>query len=124
MTTPIKKVMNIYVYHNPTLTIFNIMKYLKYFKTDVSPTENGYRVTYIHEEYSGTVDYVKYELDTRLMKGKDVYLMTHSDMGDIIEIIHQHKPLSSEDYNDLNMEIRTNSKELVDNYKKMTGKGL
>ena len=112
------------MYHNPTLIIFINMKYLKYFKTDVSPTENGYRVTYIHEEYSGTVDYVKYELDTRLMKGKDIYLMTNSEMGDIIEIIHQHKPLSSEDYDDLNMEIRLHSKELVDNHRKMTGRGL
>ena len=112
------------MYPNPTLIIFINMKYLKYFKTDVSPTENGYKVTYIHDEYSGTVDYVKYELDTRLMKGKDVYLMTNSDMGDIIEIIHQHKPLSSEDYNDLNMEIRIHSKELVDNFKKKMGNSL
>ena len=124
MTTPRKKVINIYMYPNPTLTIFINMKYLNYFKTDVSPTENGYRVTYTNGEYSGTVDYVKYELETRVMKGKDIYLMVNSDMGDIIEIIHQHKPLSSEDYDDLNMEIRTNSRELVDNYKKMTGKGL
>lgn len=100
------------------------MKYLNYFKTDVSPTEKGYIVTYTNGEYSGTVDYVKYELETRVMKGKDIYLMVNSDMGDIIEIIHQHKPLSSEDYDDLNMEIRTSSRELVDNYKKMTGKGL
>ena len=100
------------------------MKYLNYFKTDVSPSEKGYRVTYTNGEYSGTVDYVKYELETRVMKGKDIYLMVNSDMGDIIELIHQHKPLSSEDYNDLNMEIRTNSRELVDNHTKKVGKGL
>ena len=112
------------MYPNPTLTIFINMKYLNYFKTDVSPTENGYRVTYTNGEYSGTVDYVKYELENRLMKGKDIFLMTNSDMGDIIEIIHQHKPLSSSDYDDLNMEIRTNSRELVDNHNKMMGKRL
>lgn len=100
------------------------MKYLNYFKTDVSPSEKGYRVTYTNGEYSGTVDYVKYELETRVMKGKDIYLMVNSDMGDIIEIIHQHKPLSSEDYDDLNMEIRTNSRELIDNHVKKVGKGL
>lgn len=100
------------------------MKYLNYFKTDVSPSEKGYRVTYTNGEYSGTVDYVKYELETRLMKGKDIFLMVNSDMGDIIELIHQHKPLSSEDYDDLNMEIRTNSRELVHEFKKKMGNSL
>jgi hypothetical protein len=119
-----KKVINIYMYPNPTLTIFINMKYLKYFKTDVSPSDNGYRVTYIHEEYSGTVDYVKYELNTRLMKGKDVYLMVNSDMGDIIEIIHQHKPLTSEDHNDLNMEIRQHSRQVLHDFTSLMGKGL
>lgn len=100
------------------------MKYLNYFKTDVSPSEKGYRVTYTNGEYSGTVDYVKYELETRLMKGKDIFLMVNSDMGDIIELIHQHKPLSSEDYDNLNMEIRTNSRELVHEFKKKMGNSL
>jgi|LauGreDrversion4_2_1035121.scaffolds.fasta_scaffold51054_4 hypothetical protein len=112
------------MYPNPTLTIFINMKYLKYFKTDVSPSDKGYRVTYIHEEYSGTVDYVKYELNTRLMKGKDVYLMVNSDMGDIIEIIHQHKPLTSEDHNDLNMEIRQHSRQVLHDFTSLMGKGL
>ena len=100
------------------------MEYLKWFKTDVSPTEKGYRVTYSHGEFSGTVDYMKYEMENRLMKGKDVFLMTHCDMGDVIEIIHQNKPLSSYDYNNLNMEIRTHSRKLVMNYKKTMGKSL
>ena len=100
------------------------MKYLKWFNTEVSPSEKGYRVTYIHGEYSGTVDYVKYIMENKVMKGKDVFLMVNSDMGDIIEIIHQHKTLSSEDYNELNMEIRTHSRELVETHNSTIGKSL
>jgi hypothetical protein len=48
------------------------------------------------------------------MKGKPVYLMTSSDMGDIIECVHQKSPLSSEDFTTMNMEIRTHSRNLID----------
>jgi hypothetical protein len=62
-------------------------------------------------EFSGSVNYVDYRMDNLLMKGKPVYLMVHSDMGDIIELIHQRSPLSSDDFNELNMEIRNHSRE-------------
>jgi len=100
------------------------MSYLEWFKTEVSPSESGFTVTYMYDEYSGTVLYTKYELNTKLMKGKPVYLMTLCDMGDIIEIIHQKKPLTSEDFNDLNMEIRVHSREQVDKYIGRLGKSI
>ncbi len=100
------------------------MSYLKWFQTDVSPMENGYVVTYTNGEYSGTVEYVKYEMSNRLMKGKDVFLMTNSDMGDIIELIHQKKPLTSDDFNDINMEIRTDSRNKLESYTSLMGRGL
>jgi hypothetical protein len=89
------------------------MKYLHGFDVSVIPTSEGYNVVYSKEEYSGSVSYIKYEMDNLLMRGKPVFLMTTCDMGDIIEIIHQMTPLSSKDFNDLNMEIRNHSKDVL-----------
>ncbi len=100
------------------------MSYLKWFQTEVVPNESGFTVNYTHQSASGSVTYVKYVMENKMMRGKDVYLMTNCDMGDIIEIIHQKKPLTSEDFNDLNMEIRVHSREQVDNYIGRLGKSL
>jgi hypothetical protein len=89
------------------------MKYLNDIQTVVIPTEEGYNVIYSMGEYSGTVSYIRYEMDNLLMRNKPVFLMTTCDMGDIIEVIHQRTPLSSNDFNDLNMEIRNHSKEIL-----------
>lgn len=89
------------------------MKYLNDIQTVVIPTEEGYNVIYSIGEYSGTVSYIRYKMDNLLMRNKPVFLMTACDMGDIIEVIHQRTPLSSNDFNDLNMEIRNHSKEIV-----------
>jgi hypothetical protein len=93
------------------------MSYLKWFQTEVVPNESGFTVNYTHQSASGSVTYVKYVMENKMMRGKDVYLMTNSDMGDIIEVIHMNSPLSSYDYDGLNMEIRTHSRKLVENYK-------
>lgn len=89
------------------------MSYLSGIETRVVPTEEGYDVVYEGGEFSGTVKYVDYRMENLLMKGKPVYLMVHSEMGDIIELIHQRSPLSSDDFNDLNMEIRNHSRETL-----------
>jgi hypothetical protein len=89
------------------------MKYLCDIDNRVIPTEKGYDVVYESGEFSGMVRYVSYRMDNLLMRGKPVYLMVHSDMGDIIELIHQRSPLSSDDFNDLNMEIRNHSRGIL-----------
>jgi hypothetical protein len=48
--------------------------------------------------------------------------MTNSDMGDIIECVHHKTPLSSEDFNKMNMEIRTHSKNIITEF--ISQKGL
>jgi hypothetical protein len=94
--------------------------YLEGFQTNITPSTNGFTVTYSQGECKGTVTYVKYVSELgRVMKGKPVYLMTNSDMGDIIECVHQKSPLSSEDFNTMNMEIRTHSRELIDSFLKI-----
>ena len=89
------------------------MSYLSGIETRVVPTQEGYDVVYESGLFSGTVKYVDYKMENLLMKGKPVYLMVHSDMGDIIELIHQRSPLTSDDFNDLNMEIRNHSRDTL-----------
>ena len=90
------------------------MGYLDNIPTRIIPTEEGTIEVYYGEgEYTGSVTYVNYQMENLLMKGKPVYLMVHSEMGDIIELIHQRSPLSSDDFNDLNMEIRNHSRETL-----------
>ena len=97
--------------------------YLEDFSTRISLTEHGYDVIYSEGEFTGTVSYVRYVSEIgRVMKGKPVYLMTNSNMGDIIECVHQKSPLSSEDFNTMNMEIRTHSRNLIDEF--ISQKGL
>lgn len=89
------------------------MGYLNGIETRVVPTNEGYNVIYESGEFSGIVKYVNYKMSNLLMRNKPVYLMVHSDMGDIIELIHQRCSLNSDNFNDLNMEIRTHSKETL-----------
>ena len=89
------------------------MSYLTGIQTRIVPNDEGIEVVYEDGIFSGTVKYVRYDMENRLMKGKPVYLMVNSDMGDIIEMIHQRTPLSSEDFNDINMEIRTHSRDRI-----------
>jgi hypothetical protein len=92
------------------------MEYLVNIGNRVIPTEEGYDVVYESGEFSGSVKYVRYDMDNLVMRGKPVYLMVHSEMGDIIELIHRRRELCSDDFNDLNMEIRNHSRDLVLDY--------
>lgn len=91
-------------------TIFKGMNYLEGIDNRVIIRDKEYEVVYNIGEYSGSVTYVRYDMNNLLMRGKGVYLMIRSDMGDIIEYIHQRSPLSSKDFNDLNLHIRNHSK--------------
>lgn len=94
--------------------------YLEGFQTNITPSTNGFTITYTQGECKGSVSYVKYVSELgRIMKGRPVYLMVNSDMGDVIECIHQKSPLSSEDFNDINMEIRTHSRETLESFLKI-----
>jgi len=94
------------------------MGYLDGIDVNVIPTDKGFDVVYNVGEYSGSVTYVKYEMNNLLMRNKPVYLMVTSDMGDIIEMIHQKSPLSSTDLNGLSMEIRNHSMGMVNKFGK------
>lgn len=90
--------------------IFINMGYLDNFSTYVILDNGKYRVCYGEGEWSGCVEYVRYDMPNLIMRGKPVYLMVSSDMGNIIEYIHRETPLSSKDLGLLQYEIREHSK--------------
>jgi len=76
-----------------------------------------YKVIYQEGEYSGECIYRNVT-----MKGLNKPLLQRAlvlisvNMGDIIEYIHKKTPLCSDNFNDINMEIRTDSRERVNKF--------
>lgn len=89
---------------------------LENFSTTISGNNNTYVITYKKGEYEGTCTYVRYP-STRIQPGP-ILLMVECDMGDIIEHAHKISPLSSEDMDRVNMEIRGHSLIILEDYLK------
>ena len=85
-------------------------EYLSDFNRRLSQEGDKVRVIYEKECYSGWCEYTMYKTIGKSKPIKqDVWLLVNTDMGDVIEYVHKKTPLSSEDFNEVNMEIRTNS---------------
>jgi hypothetical protein len=65
-------------------------------------------VEYSNGNYSGSCTYVETRPQSKIQSGT-IYLLTHSDMGDVIEYIHKKTPLTSDDFNEVQMGIREHS---------------
>jgi hypothetical protein len=108
----------------PTVDIKNVNYYIclygkkvVYNCTVVQEDNDLYKVIYQEGEYSGECIYRKV-----IMKGQskpivqEPLVLIRVDMGDIIEYIHRKTPLCSDNFNDINMEIRTDSRERVNKF--------
>ena len=92
-------------------------QYLNDIHVRVEQKDNIYRVVYEVGNFSGWCEYVLYE--TKGVNKPIVqrnYIMTNTDMGDIIEYLHKKSPLSSEDLSSINKLIRDHSLSVVQNY--------
>ena len=88
---------------------------LNKFSTRVTEDNNNYIVTYEKDMFKGECKYVGKSGMSKLQP-RQILLLTHTDMGDVIEYIHKESPLSSEDHNDLQMYIREHSLNVVTQY--------
>jgi hypothetical protein len=84
------------------------MEILNDFNTEIVNESPIYRVVYTLDNYSGTCTYTETTPQSKFQSGT-IYLLTHSDMGDVIEYIHKKTPLSSEKFNEVQMGIREHS---------------
>jgi hypothetical protein len=83
---------------------------LEDFITTVSKVNEEYVVKYSKGEFTGECRYKMMELmGTNKPIRQTPMLLTHCNMGDIIEKIHLEHTLSSEDFHSLSMEIREHS---------------
>jgi hypothetical protein len=95
--------------------IFINMEILNDFNIEIVNEYPIYNVVYTLDNYSGTCVYQENQSKSKFQSG-NIYLLTHSDMGDVIEYIHKKTPLTSEDFNEVQMSIRTHSLNQLMNY--------
>ena len=88
--------------------IFSYMEILNDFNVEIINESPIYRVEYSNGDYTGSCIYRETIPQSKLQSGK-VYLLTNSDMGDVIEYIHKKTPLTSDDFNGVQMGIREHS---------------
>lgn len=83
---------------------------LEVFNTEVEKSGSTITVTYCHNNFSGTCIY---ENVTTKGSNKPIvqnfFVLTSTDMGDVIEYIHKKSPLSSEDLFVMDKLIRDHS---------------
>ena len=98
---------NWYIY---LLTIPIMKELLEVFNTDIVKSGSTITLTYCHHDFSGTCIY-----ENVTTKGlnkpivQNFFVLTSTDMGDVIEYIHMNNPLSGKDLQDINKLIRDHS---------------
>lgn len=88
--------------------IFMTMEILNDFNIEIVNESPIYKVVYTLDNYSGTCVYTETPPQSKIQSG-NIYLLTHSDMGDVIEYIHKKTPLTSDKFSEVQMGIREHS---------------
>ena len=93
-------------------------QYLKELNTSIEKEDQDvYKIVYKEGDFSGECVYRKV-----IMKGQskpivqEPLVLIRVDMGDIIELIHKKTPLCSDNFNEINMEIRTDSRQRLTDF--------
>jgi len=90
--------------------MFQSNNLLSPFTTDIIKSGDTYVITYKKDEYVGDVIYTEHNMvGTNKPIRKKIYMITSSDMGDVIEYINKISPLSDNDLGDINKIIRDDS---------------
>ena len=77
------------------------------FKTTLSENNGTITVNYRHDILSGFCEYKIVEVNNRFKQ--KAWLLTNTDMGDVIEYIHSNMPLSDDDLMVVDKLIRDHS---------------
>lgn len=87
---------------------------LEDYKTTIEKKDNIYKVYYEKNNFKGTCEYKELMLSgNKKPISQRCLLLTHCEMGDIIEDINNKQSLTSEDFHDVSMDIRNHSYEKV-----------
>ena len=79
--------------------------------TTIQNCEDSYRILYNIDEFTGYCDYKVFKMtgSTKPIK-QTIHLLTSVDMGDIIEYVHKKTPLCSDNFSEVQMTIREDSR--------------
>jgi len=83
------------------------------FETTLSENNGSIMVNYKHDTLTGYCEYKMVEVNNRFKQ--KAWLLTNSEMGDVIEFIHLNSPLSGENLQEVNKLIRDHSLNRVSN---------
>lgn len=84
------------------------MEILNHFNITVINDNQTYQIIYSKENYKGSCTYKELTPLSKKQSGK-IYVLTDSNMGDVLEYIHKLSPLSEKDFNNIQMSIREHS---------------
>ena len=85
--------------------------------TSVSKVDDTYVVNYEDGDFKGECKYKMLEMGGNKKPIKQSpLLMVHCSMGDIIERVHVNTPLTSEDFQNISMDIRNHSLSKVEEF--------
>jgi hypothetical protein len=91
---------------------------LEEFTTEVKRTDTSYIVNYTKGDYSGYSQYRLVETKGLIKPIKQrFFIYENSNMGDVIEYIHQRVGLSNEDIEEVNKLIKDHPLEVLDPYR-------
>ena len=84
------------------------------FNTSIEENNGTFMVLYSNDPLTGYCEYKKVEVNNRFKQV--AFILTDTDMGDVIEFIHANKPLSDDDLMTVNKLIRDHSLKVVQDH--------
>ena len=77
------------------------------FETTLSENNGSIMVNYKHDTLTGYCEYRIVEVNNRFRQR--AWILTNTDMGDVIEYIHSNSPLKSDDFFNIDKLLRDHS---------------
>ena len=99
------------------VNIFNYMEILNDFTVGIIDESPRIHVNYVKGDYTGTCVYdVKHNVGVNKPIRQTVLVLTHSDMGEVIDYWNSKITLNEDNYNEVSSSIRNHSRQMVEEY--------
>ena len=93
------------------------MEILNDFNVEIQDESPMITVNYINGNYSGTCVYdVVEKVGTNKPIKQTILILTHSDMGEVIDYWNTKVKLNDDNYNEVSSSIRNHSRQMVEDY--------
>lgn len=99
------------------VNIFNGMEILNDFGIEIKDETPTISVNYTNGDYTGTCVYeIVQKVGTNKPIRQTIIILTHSDMGEVIDYWNGKVKLNEENYNEVSTSIRNHSRQMVEEY--------